>query len=115
LDDRAGAQRELLLMADRLLRWYESLAEGLEHREQLAEPLEFDKDTGARLVEAVRRDLHDEDGRGTATGVRVVWTGDHLEAARRLQTSLATAARGVDAQPGGGRLAPFAAYLGLSQ
>ncbi|WP_406213972.1 hypothetical protein [Streptomyces canus] len=46
----------------------------------------------AELVESLRRDLSDEDGRATDTAVRVIWTADHLDAARRLQPILAAAA-----------------------
>lgn len=90
--DRAAAQRELLLMAERALRWYQGLAEGLQGGGPVPEPLLADRELAARLVEAVRHDLRDEEGRATATGVRIIWTGDHLEAIRRLQDSLSTAA-----------------------
>jgi hypothetical protein len=40
------------------------------------------------LAEAVARDLGDSDGRATATGVRVIWTPDHLDAVRRPQETL---------------------------
>ena len=36
-----------------------------------------------------RHDLCGEDGQATATAVRMIWTGDHLDAARRLQDTLA--------------------------
>ncbi|MGW0950267.1 FUSC family protein [Streptomyces sp. NPDC002623] len=92
LDDRAAAQKELVVTAERMVRWYRSLAQGLEGEGPVPEPLESDLTSNSRLVEAVRRDLHDADGRATGTGVRIIWTGDHLEAVRRLQTSLAAAA-----------------------
>ncbi|MFB7326094.1 FUSC family protein [Streptomyces sp. NPDC056190] len=98
LEDRAAAQRELLVMAERVFRWYESLAEGLESKGQVPEPLESDRDHNARLVEAVRRDLRDADGRTTGTGIRIIWTGDHLEAVRRLQSPIAAAAGHADAR-----------------
>ena len=41
-----------------------------------------------RLFDAVASDLEDGDGHATATGVRVIWTGDHLDAVRRLQETL---------------------------
>ncbi|MGW1783169.1 FUSC family protein [Streptomyces sp. NPDC002143] len=92
LDDRAAAQKELVIMAERLLRWYRGLAQGLEGEGPVPEPLESDPTSNSRLVEAVHRELHDADGRATGTGVRIIWTGDHLEAVRRLQASLAAAA-----------------------
>ncbi|MFF4145188.1 FUSC family protein [Streptomyces sp. NPDC001698] len=98
LEDRAAAQRELLVMAERVFRWYESLAEGLESKGQVPEPLESDREHNARLVEAVRRDLRDADGRATGTGIRIIWTGDHLEAVRRLQSPIAAAAGHADAR-----------------
>lgn len=98
LEDRAAAQRELLVMAERVFRWYESLAEGLESKGQVPEPLESDREHNARLVEAVRRDLRDAAGRATGTGIRIIWTGDHLEAVRRLQSPIAAAAGHADAR-----------------
>ncbi|MFB7796115.1 FUSC family protein [Streptomyces sp. NPDC056086] len=98
LEDRDAAQRELLVMAERIFRWYESLAEGLESKGQVPEPLDSDREHNARLVEAVRRDLRDADGRATGTGIRIIWTGDHLEAVRRLQSPIAAAAGHADAR-----------------
>jgi hypothetical protein len=54
------------------------------------------------LVDAVARDLRDGDGHATATGVRVIWTGDHIDAVRRLQAMLvgpAEATLGAGEQP----------------
>ena len=42
----------------------------------------------ARLVEAVSQDLRGDDGSATATAVRMIWTRDHLDAARRLAGTL---------------------------
>ena len=47
----------------------------------------------SRLLAAVSRDLRDPDGAASATGVRMIWTGDHLDAARRLQPLLVVPAR----------------------
>ncbi|MFC5954103.1 FUSC family protein [Streptomyces pratens] len=98
LEDRAAAQRELLVMAERVFRWYETLAERLESEGPVPEPLESDREHNARLVEAVRRDLRDADGRAAGTGIRIIWTGDHLEAVRRLQSPIAAAAGHADAR-----------------
>jgi uncharacterized membrane protein YccC len=95
---RAAAQQELLAMADRVFGWYRSLAEGLVSDGAVPEPLEPDPGNNARIVDAVRRDLRGDAGRPTGTGVRIIWTGDHLEAARRLQQSIAKAASTVDAR-----------------
>jgi hypothetical protein len=98
LEDRAAAQQELIIMAERITRWYQSLADGLESGGPVPQPLESDPKISSRLVAAVRRDLHDAGGQATATGVRILWTGDHLEAARRLQVSIAAAAGAADAR-----------------
>ena len=52
-----------------------------------------DRAGGPRLVDAVGHDLRGDDGQATATAVRMIWTGDHLDAARRLQGSLVEPAR----------------------
>lgn len=95
---RAAAQKELVVMAERVVRWYQGLAEGLVSDGAVPEPLKPDPTNNTRIVEAVRRDLHDEGGRATGTGVRIIWTGDHLEAVRRLQGPIATAAGTADAR-----------------
>jgi hypothetical protein len=56
-----------------------------------------DKSADARLIAAVRRDLTGEDGQGTATAVRMIWTADHLDAARRLQATLVGPSRAIAA------------------
>jgi hypothetical protein len=45
-----------------------------------------------RLVESLRRDLTDEHGQATAMAVRIIWTADHIDTARRLQPGLVAAA-----------------------
>jgi uncharacterized membrane protein YccC len=92
-DERAAARSALLSGAGRISGWYHDLAEGLDGRHPVPAPLPHDLAADSRLVEAVRRDLRDERGRATATAVRIVWTGDHLDAARRLQSTLVGAAR----------------------
>jgi hypothetical protein len=61
----------------------------------MPEPLAHDKLADRRLIDAVRHDLQGEDGQATATAVRMIWTGDHLDAARRLQGSLVGPARAI--------------------
>jgi uncharacterized membrane protein YccC len=90
--ERAAARAELLTAAGRVAGWYHDLAAGLDGERPVPEPLPHDIDADSRLAAAVRRDLHDEQGQATATAVRIIWTGDHLEAARRLESSLVAAA-----------------------
>lgn len=86
--DRAGARIELLRRTEQLSGWFDGFAASLTGARAVPEPLADDDGADERLAETVGRDLGDADGRGTATGVRVIWTGDHLDAARRLQGML---------------------------
>jgi len=91
--DRAVARRELLEAADHLSGWYARFAASLNGAADVPEPLASEAAVDERLVDAVASDLEDGDGHATATGVRVIWTGDHLDAVRRLQETLVTPAR----------------------
>jgi Fusaric acid resistance protein-like len=91
--ERSAARRELMAEADGVTAWYDQLAAGLTGREEVPDPLPSDAVADGRLVAAVESDLRDTDGRATATGVRVIWTGDHLDAARRLQGIVVEPAR----------------------
>ena len=75
--------------------WYDRFAESLLGRGTVPEPLAHDTVADARLVEAIGHDLRGEAGEATATAVRMIWTGDHLDAARRLQGTLVGPAREV--------------------
>jgi hypothetical protein len=96
--DRTAARRELLDATGRIQGWYEDLAACLVGQGELREPLAHDKDADKRFIEAVRHDLRTQDGETTATAVRMIWTADHLDAARRLQTALVGPARAVTEQ-----------------
>jgi uncharacterized membrane protein YccC len=91
--ERGAARRELLAYSASVSDWYGRLATGLEHRGEVPPPQEREQAAVQRLVDAVARDLQGADGQGTATGVRVVWTGDHLDAVRRLEQTLVDSAR----------------------
>jgi uncharacterized membrane protein YccC len=91
--DRAAAREELLKSADLVEGWYDDLAGSLLDERDLRDPLGHDKVADGRLVEAVRNDLQGADGRATATAVRMIWTGDHLDAVRRLQQTVIGPAR----------------------
>jgi hypothetical protein len=95
IGDRAAARQELLSETGRVQRWYESLAACLAGQGDLPEPLPHDKDADNRFIEAVRHDLRAQDGKATATAVRMIWTADHLDAARRLQLTLVGPVRAV--------------------
>jgi hypothetical protein len=91
--NRAAAGRELLDTAGHLAAWYGLFAASLMQAASVPEPLLEDRASDGRLVAAVATDLLDGDGHATATGVRIIWTGDHLDAARRLQATLVGPAR----------------------
>jgi uncharacterized membrane protein YccC len=91
--DGEAASRELSRAATRIEGWYDSFAASLIGRADVPTPLPPDQDVDGTLAGEVTGDL---DPRSTATAVRVIWTGDHLDAVRRLGETLvepATAAR----------------------
>lgn len=96
--DRAAARRELLSGSDQVRGWYARFADSLVGQGPVPEPLSADAVADGRLVDAVGHDLRDADGHATATAVRVIWTGDHLDAVRRLQTMLVGPAQQAVAQ-----------------
>ena len=104
--DAAAARQEILGTADRVTGWYEGLAATLSTGGELPQPLAHDTTADARLVRAVRRDLLGDDGRASATAIRIIWTGDHLDVVRRLQAAIIPPARATAGQPAGGRIIP---------
>ncbi len=104
--DAAAARHEILGTAERVTGWYDGLATTMITGGELPQPLAHDKAADGRLVQAVRRDLLSDDGRATATAVRMIWTGDHLDVVRRLQAAIISPARATAGQPAGGRIIP---------
>jgi hypothetical protein len=96
--DRAAARRELLSGSDTVRGWFARFAESLVGRGVVPEALGADAVADGRLVDAVGHDLRDQAGHATATAVRVIWTGDHLDAVRRLQAMLVGPAQQAVAQ-----------------
>ncbi|HEY2601092.1 MAG TPA: FUSC family protein [Thermoleophilaceae bacterium] len=91
--DRSAARRELSAGAEEISDWYGGFAASLRDGAAVPDPLVHDEQADSRLVNAVSSDLRSADGQATATGVRMIWTGDHLDATRRLQISLVGPAR----------------------
>ncbi|HEV7754098.1 MAG TPA: FUSC family protein [Baekduia sp.] len=96
--DRAEARRQLVAGSELMTGWYHDFAASLAGRGPVPEPLAADALADGKLVAAVSRDLRGADGQATATAVRMIWTGDHLDAARRLQDSLVGPARAAAQQ-----------------
>jgi hypothetical protein len=90
--DRVVARLVILSAAGRVSRWYGDLADGLIRAAAVPDPLPRNPVAEDRLVESLRRDLTDERGQATATAVRIIWTADHIDTARRLQPGLVEAA-----------------------
>ncbi|MFJ3310009.1 FUSC family protein [Streptomyces sp. NPDC086549] len=90
---RAEARMVLLATAGRVAGWYRDLAVSLAGNSRVRDPLPHSPAAAASLVASLRRELRDDDGRASDTAVRIIWTVDHLAAARRLQPSLKAAAR----------------------
>ncbi len=110
--DRTAAREEILRTTKLVERWYEDLASSLLDGGALREPLERDAGADGRLVDAVRHDLRAEDGAATGTAVRMIWTGDHLDAARRLQAIIVAPARAAaraSLEPATAQVAPASA------
>ena len=101
--DVAAARHEILGTAARVTGWYDGLATTMITGGELPQPLAHDKAADGRLVRAVRRDLLGDDGRASATAVRMIWTGDHLDVICRLQAAIISPARATAGQPAGRR------------
>jgi uncharacterized membrane protein YccC len=104
--DVAAARHELLGTAEHIASWYDRLATTIITGGELPEPLAHDTAADARLVRAVRRDLLGDDGRASATAIRMIWTSDHLDVVRRQQAAILSPARATAGQPEGGRIIP---------
>ncbi|MGN6793398.1 MAG: FUSC family protein [Streptosporangiaceae bacterium] len=103
--DRSAARGEILHSLSRIREWYDVLAASLTDGQRPRDPLAYDQAADGRLIEAVRSDLDSGDSEAAATAVRIVWTGDHLDATRRLQEAIAPAAQMASRLQGASRLA----------
>jgi uncharacterized membrane protein YccC len=83
--DRTAARAEVLTAAGQVNAWYQAMAGALIGSGEVPAELPPDAAADGRLVDAVRHDLTGEDGEGTATAVKMIWTADHVAVARRLQ------------------------------
>ena len=91
--DRSAARNEVLAAGTQVFSWYEAMANALAGAGDVPPELPPDEAADGRLIDAVQRDLSGTDGQGTAAAVRMIWTADHLDVARRLQARVAGPAR----------------------
>lgn len=80
-----AARQELLKSSELVKRWYEDFARSLVTDEEPRPPLPHDDAAERRLLDAVRDDLGSDNADASENVVRIIWTGDHLDAARRTQ------------------------------
>ncbi len=93
--DRSTARNEILAVGGELARWYVETASAMAGAGLVPRELPHDLESDGRLIEAVRHDLSGGDGQGSATAVKMIWTADHLDEARRLQQQVAGPAAAV--------------------
>jgi hypothetical protein len=86
--DRAAARAELEAYGSQVAEWYAQLARSLAGLGPVPERQHHNRAADNRIIDAVRRDLTDADGVGTPVAVRMIWTAEHVDAARRLQRGL---------------------------
>ena len=91
--DRTAARNEVLAADTQVSGWYDEMARALAGAGDVPAELAADEAADERLIDAVRRDLSGADGQGTAAAVKMIWTADHLDVARRLQARIAAPAR----------------------
>ncbi len=96
--DRAATRAVLLASTEVIVGWYDDLAASLVDGAPPPDPLAHDEQADTRLVEALRQDLLAAECGGSATAARMIWTGDYLDAVRRLQAVVA----GAQSQPAPG-------------
>ena len=104
--DRTAARNEVLGAETLIFGWYEALARALAGSGDVLPELPPDGAADGRLIDAVQRDLSGTDGQGTAAAVRMIWTADHVDVARRLQARITGPARLAAAYQRRARQAP---------
>jgi len=89
------ARDELLNEVAQLKTWYERLGASLDGEVSVPDAMSESPETTRRLIDTVSDDLFGADGRAAGDTVRVIWTKDYLDAARRFQRTLVGPARVV--------------------
>ena len=93
--DPLSANDELSYEVTIVTRWFERLGAALVGEGAVPTVGSSSEVADRRLVETVRSDLRGADDQVVATAVRLIWTRDYLDVARRIQQSVVEAARVV--------------------
>ncbi len=94
--DVPHAQLEVIVVTERVTNWFAAMAQAINRAGSVPHALPRDGASDLRLVEALARDLTTVAATDTsvrAHTVRLVWTSDHVDNARRLQDLVEQAAR----------------------
>jgi uncharacterized membrane protein YccC len=94
--DTPRAQLELIVTTERVTNWFAAMAQAMTGTSTVPRAFPGDRATAGRLVEALTEDLESVSAADTAVKaetVRLVWTSDHVDAARRLQDLVEQPAR----------------------
>ncbi len=97
--ERLSASEELFNEAAAVRRWYERFGEALVGQRAVPNPAPNSEAADRHIIEAVRDDLRSADGQVASIAIRMIWTRDYLEAARRIQQSLVAPARAMAVNP----------------
>jgi uncharacterized membrane protein YccC len=94
--DTPRATLELIITTERVTNWLAAMAQAMIGAGTVPRPLPHDGASASRLVEALSQDLESvsaPDAAVKAHTVRLVWTRDHVDVARRLQALVEQPAR----------------------
>lgn len=94
--DAPRAQLELIVMTERVTNWFAAMAQAMTGAGTVPRALHIDRASDGRLVEALGHDLESVAASNASVQahiVRLVWTSDHVDGARRLQVIVEQPAR----------------------
>ena len=94
--DVPRAQLEVIVLTERVTNWFAAMAHAMTSAGTVPRALSRDGTADGRLVEALAEDLESRkaaDAVVRAQTVRLVWTSDHVDTARRLQALVEQPAR----------------------
>ena len=93
--DHSHARQLLAVGTKTQVDWYAHLSASLAGYGPVPEALGQDSNLRKQVADAVSQDLLASNGVASSSAVRMLWTGDHIDSARRLQDALVGPAREV--------------------